>query len=862
VLSCSRADNPALDIESTNRLFVIGDLQNCREQAHRRFEQLRSSNPHLAWKFRVLEARAALWQGDFAAAKALASGAPQQAWPDIAISTSTVLGIVDVHARKFDDAERALGLSSSLCASNPGEPCGDVLQALGLLASERGDSAGAEELYKQTLLLARSHGDTFMEATALANLGAESISEARFDEALDRSEESYQAAQRVDARIIKLVAEGNIGWAAYRLGDSDRALSLLLEAESEAARHGDLVDQGVWLTSAGYVYMDSGNIPLAERSFQQALALEEKANRKEHIFNALRALARLYMESGNDEKAEQYAKQALAVAKEGQNPDDVLYPELIRARLAGRRGERTEAEAQLRTIRDQKQTPPFLRWEAGHFLAQLYGEEKKPGAAQREYLNSLSTFESARSQVKHEDFQAAFLTNGWPIYDDFVHFLVAHGRSNDALRWAEYSRARMLAGGLGLVAQPALGKSQLSVPPALNAEQIARRADGSILFYWLGVQTSYLWVITPQVTKLFVLPSRSQIESVAQRYRRALTGPQDGLAWDNSDGHWLYATLVQPAETLINANRKVYIIPDGSLNNLGFDALLPDAPPTNRSRLSSNNDGQATHSTMDGSSTQSVPHFWIDDVLITNASSLRILEASLSLPKPLSNPTPRGQSPKLLLIGNSVAPNAKYPELPKAAAQMDAVARHFPSESEQVFTRQAATPKAYLGSRPERYSYIHFVAHGTASRLSPLDSAIILSKADSKNSAEEDSYKLYARDIIRAPLRAELVTIAACYGAGERTYSGEGLVGLSWAFLMAGAHNVVAALWEASDAPTERLMDLFYDEVSKGTPPDVALRKAKLSLLHGSAFRSPFYWAPFQLYAGTAGQAHAPGVGK
>jgi CHAT domain-containing protein len=117
--------------------------------------------------------------------------------------------------------------------------------------------------------------------------------------------------------------------------------------------------------------------------------------------------------------------------------------------------------------------------------------------------------------------------------------------------------------------------------------------------------------------------------------------------------------------------------------------------------------------------------------------------------------------------------------------------------------------------------------------------------------AEDDSFKLYARDIIRHPLKADLVTISACYGADGRTYAGEGLVGLSWAFLRAGAHNVVAALWEVTDASTPQLMDKFYGELEKGASPDAALRAAKLSLLRDSRFHSPFYWAPFQLYAGS-----------
>jgi CHAT domain-containing protein len=120
----------------------------------------------------------------------------------------------------------------------------------------------------------------------------------------------------------------------------------------------------------------------------------------------------------------------------------------------------------------------------------------------------------------------------------------------------------------------------------------------------------------------------------------------------------------------------------------------------------------------------------------------------------------------------------------------------------------------------------------------------------SKEAGNPDSFKLYARDIIQHHLQADLVTISACYGSGEREYSGEGLVGLAWAFLRAGAHNVIAALWEVTDASTDQLMERFYAELAKGATPDAALRAAKLSLLRTTSFHSPFYWAPFQLYTG------------
>ena len=115
-----------------------------------------------------------------------------------------------------------------------------------------------------------------------------------------------------------------------------------------------------------------------------------------------------------------------------------------------------------------------------------------------------------------------------------------------------------------------------------------------------------------------------------------------------------------------------------------------------------------------------------------------------------------------------------------------------------------------------------------------------------------DNFKLYARDIVHQPLRARLVTISTCYGSGQRAYAGEGLVGLSWAFLRAGSHNVIGALWQVNDASTPQLMDRLYSELQNGAAPDAALRTAKLSLIHSdSVYRKPLYWGAFQLYGGS-----------
>jgi CHAT domain-containing protein len=277
--------------------------------------------------------------------------------------------------------------------------------------------------------------------------------------------------------------------------------------------------------------------------------------------------------------------------------------------------------------------------------------------------------------------------------------------------------------------------------------------------------------------------------------------------------------LVAPVRDLPRANNHVAILCDGVLSGLNFETLLvPESAQ--------------------GSVGRGTQHYWIEDVNVSSAPSLEMLASA-----PGSLSTGR----RLLLLGDVLPAGPDYPSLRNAAEEVDEIRRHFKPQDQTIFTRQKATALSYIGSRPAQFDYIDFVAHGVASSADPLDSAIILSPSGDS----EDSFKLYARQVILHPIHARVVTISSCYGSGTRAYAGEGLVGLSWAFLRAGAHNVIGALWEVSDASTPRLMNAFYEGLQQGMEPSEALRQAKLTLLHAQgSIRRPFFWAPFELYTG------------
>ncbi len=263
--------------------------------------------------------------------------------------------------------------------------------------------------------------------------------------------------------------------------------------------------------------------------------------------------------------------------------------------------------------------------------------------------------------------------------------------------------------------------------------------------------------------------------------------------------------LVEPASRSIAPGSRVIIVPHGRLNAFNMETLV--VPTPNR-------------------------HYWINDAVIATAGSLGLL---------VRKEPKRPASPRMLLVGNTPPPNREFAPLPRASAELDKVASHFGGRVVRLEGAKA-TPSAYRSASPEGFTYLHFVAHGVATRQKPLDSAVVLAR-------EGETFKLYARDIAKQPLTAKLVTISSCHGAGTRAYAGEGLVGLGWAFLRAGAENVIAALWEVSDTSTPELMDRFYAGLAKDADPATALRDAKLFLMRkGGPSARPRYWAPFLLY--------------
>ncbi len=793
--------------EHAHQLFLRGELINSQHEAAQGYKRFLNSSPKWAAKFQLLQAQDLIWRGmNEEALRVLAATPFIFKDKEDVIERLSLEGAADTYLSRFADAEQKLVRAQSLCESPINAVCERVILRRGNLAVALGQFSEARQFFLESLHFDRANGDRRAETSALINLSVTAQQAEHYDEAVDWADAALRIAADSGWEDLTESAQGNLGWSCFGLGDKDRALQLFLAAEKTATKLGNVRFQIKWASTAGYVYRDQGNLERATQAYRKSLQLATQINSHPDIVNALEDLAHTDILLGTLDEAGAYLDQLSTMVGSGSNRLDQLDVELARGEIAAARRQDAQAETIFRSVESDPASQTSMRLGAEHQLARLYETQGNSSAAQGMYRTALTTFETARDDLKNETSKLPFLANATPIYDDYIHFLVQRDRSEEALAAADQSRAQTLAQGLGI--DP--GKASLK-PVRLRAGYIARKSGATVLFYWLGEQQSYLWAITPKKTSLFTLPAQREIAPLIEGYRKKLLEPGMGREATREEGEALYRILVAPAASLIPASANVVVICDGPLSLLNFETLVVPGPS---------------------------PHYWIEDANVVSAPSLSMLAAA----KPAA-----ATRKELLLIGDALSPNPDYPELPKARAEMEKIAGHFAPAKETVYAMQAANSGAYLKSPLRDYAYIHFVAHGVASRTDPLDSAIILSRTGTA----EDSFKLHAREIVRHPIDARLVTISACYGGGTRSYAGEGLVGLSWAFLRAGAHNVIGALWEASDDSTPQLMDKMYAGLAAGIAPSAALRQAKLALLHSDGkFRQPFYWAPFQIYAG------------
>ena len=212
--------------------------------------------------------------------------------------------------------------------------------------------------------------------------------------------------------------------------------------------------------------------------YQRSLDLAKQINSKEDILISLEDLTFLSIDSGNTDAANSYIDQLTHLLPGGGNRLDELDVLLAQGEIAAARLENEQAETLFRTVERDPASQTSTRLGAEHQLARLYEGQGNTIAAEGMYRTALATFESARAGIENEDSRLPFLANATRIYDDYIHFLVKQGKTDEALAAADQSRARTLAQGLAVDAK----KPSLQAA-AWRGTDVARKAGahGSVL---------------------------------------------------------------------------------------------------------------------------------------------------------------------------------------------------------------------------------------------------------------------------------------------------------------------------------------------------------------------------------------------
>ncbi|MBK8316527.1 MAG: CHAT domain-containing protein [Acidobacteria bacterium] len=286
----------------------------------------------------------------------------------------------------------------------------------------------------------------------------------------------------------------------------------------------------------------------------------------------------------------------------------------------------------------------------------------------------------------------------------------------------------------------------------------------------------------------------------------------------------LYDLLIKPAENDLKNMTAICFVPDDILWNFPFQAAQ-------------------------GSDNR----FLLEQYSIYYAPSLNTLSMLSEDIRPngshknlsfLSYANPPVASKDSLIRGNSRR-NAVFAPLPEAEVEVNKISRLFSKGHSRALVGEKAVESSFKTLASE-YKNIHLATHGVLNNQNPMNSYLLFSDVgDEKN----DSL-LEAREIANLDLDADMVVLSSCETARGSIRRGEGVVGMAWAFLSAGARSTVVSQWKVDSTATASLMVNFYGNMFRNKARtrmtrSESLRQASLKLMKDNRYRHPFYWAGF-----------------
>ena len=716
-----------------------------------------------------------------------------------------------IYLNKAIELARTLGIADRVAS---------ISNSLGILYSEQRDYSKALGFYQEGLQFAVAANERRSQANLLLNIAVVFQAQKEYDKALDNFAKSLEIAKALsDKETIIVVGEG-LGAIYKEQGKYKEALETFGNSLALAREIGDRTKLAelYWRTAeAQYAKGDySGSIS----NSSEAIRLADQLNLQNVSYLALTTLGRAQRAEKQDDLAAQAFSKAIACIEEN------------RHRIVGAEQESERFfEDKVGPYREMVDLLASRKTRDGNARALLYAERAKARVladvlkgGRAELASVMTTQEKQDEKTLNRNIVALNVQLGQESTRQIADAAQVKNL-NEQLHAARLKYETFQDS--VYASHPELkGRSQQTRAVTLDGiSQVVRDDKSAFLEYAVTKERTYLFVMTRKQQGLALdlrayainLGERELAQKAAE-FRR-LIASRDPSSADSS--RELYDLLIKPAEEQLKGTDTLCIVPDGSLWEVPFQAL---EAKDNRYLL------------------QSYASYY--------APSLDVLT---KMSKKESNS--RSGSASLLAFGNpklanEIASNVKavyrdesLAPLPEAETEVKALREIWGPSGSRVLIGADAGKKVFK-AEAANYQIIHLATHGILDDGNPMYSRLMMARVESD--PDDDGF-LEAREIMHLNLNANLVVLSACQTARGRIGAGEGVVGISWAFFLAGVPTTVVSQWKVESESTATLMINFHRHLkaTDGVSKAQALRQAALDLLKDKSYQHPFYWAGF-----------------
>jgi len=675
------------------------------------------------------------------------------------------------------------------------------------------------------------------------------------DAAAGAADQALACANRGDFPDGAARAHIQLGIIRAKQGRLEESAAAMGRAIVMAEREGNLSTAAEAWDHYGEELLSHGALPQADRALTEAYRLR-KVHRLAKLDSSYYNLGRLRLLQGDAASALHLLD---ATLKPGHHPDSRISLWALRhargeALLA--LGHTADAFGDFRTALDVARQwrlevlpADFTRISSEVELNQIYSSYIEAGirlyfATGRENL-ARNTFEAAEEnraaslhalQALPDNWRDALPPAYWAALAQLHSIEVRLLNGDSALLRDEMRRVRS-----AVVEMEASTGATAETNSAGTADQVQRRlpADTILLSFHLGEPQSLLWAISRTGFSVYALPGKADLTQLAARFSEAV---RTGAEAKESEGRQLYQELFGRLDPAFRDKPRWILALDEQLFHIPFAALVIGSGGGGPIYMAERHAIRVTTGAL--ALLAGYSQSWRD---ILSGRFLGLGDAIYNTADPRWKGTVEPRPISLSWLASAAMTAQHGPvltRLPGTAAEVEACSRTWNSHpgTATLLEGPAATPERLRSAFRERPSVIHIAAHFRQASAPPRYSMIALGLGDSG-----DPQWMGPLEITRSKISTGLVVLSGCSSGRADATPASGLMGLTRAWLAAGARAVVASHWTTPDDRGVLFID-FYKHFRE-TPdagPSVALRRAQLDMLRAGGWRSdPQYWATY-----------------